>query len=119
MGTSDYRIELEAIPLPNAQTFLHFTYSYAMSFPARLAMQTYLATIGYGKLGFTETEPSANGQPQYIGGVRALIERNTMRYYLAIDSFLGIRLRSEPSDAAGETLAEALFRSRAISAATA
>lgn len=27
--------------------------------------------------------------PAYIGGVRGLIERNTMRYYLAIDSFIG------------------------------
>ncbi|MBK7000056.1 MAG: hypothetical protein IPH35_08830 [Rhodoferax sp.] len=97
MGSSDYRIELEAIPLPNAQTFLHFTYSYAMSFPARLAMQTYLATIGNGKLGFTETGPPGNGQPQYIGGVRALIERNTMRYYLAIDSFLASASEANPS----------------------
>ena len=27
-------------------------------------------------------------QPQYIGGVRGLLERNTMRYYLAIDAYL-------------------------------
>ena len=29
-----------------------------------------------------------NGQPDYVAGVRGLVERNTMRYYLAIDSFL-------------------------------
>lgn len=88
MGTSDYRIELEAIPLEDGKTFLHLTYSYAMNFTARLAMQAYLATLGSGKVGFTQSGLTGTGQPQYIGGVRALVERNTMRYYLAIDSFL-------------------------------
>lgn len=88
MGTSDYRIELEAIPLEDGKTFLHLTYSYAMNFTARLAMQAYLATLGSGKVGFTQSGLTGAGQPQYIGGVRALVERNTMRYYLAIDSFL-------------------------------
>jgi hypothetical protein len=30
----------------------------------------------------------STGQPDYIGGVRGLVERNTMRYYLAIDAYL-------------------------------
>ena len=88
MGTSDYRIELEAAPLGDSKTFLHLTYSYAMNFSARLAMQTYLATLGSGKVGFTQTGKPGAGAPEYIGGVRGLVERNTMRYYLAIDSFL-------------------------------
>jgi hypothetical protein len=88
LGTSDYRIRLEAVALPNAKTFLHLTYSYSMNFVGRLAVQTYLTTIGRGKVGFTEVGKQANGQPDYIDGVRGLVERNTMRYYLAIDSFL-------------------------------
>jgi hypothetical protein len=88
MGTSDYRILLEAVALPNAKTFLHLTYSYAMNFSGRLAMQTYLGTVGSGKVGFTVVGKLADGQPDYIGGVRGLMERNTMRYYLAIDTFL-------------------------------
>lgn len=88
LGTSDYRIQLEAIALPGAKTFLHLTYSYATNFAGQLAMQTYLATVGSGKVGFTVIGKLADGQPDYIGGVRGLIERNTMRYYLAIDSFL-------------------------------
>ena len=51
-------------------------------------MQAYLATAGSGKVGFTVTGKRADGAPEYIGGVRALVERNTMRYYLAIDSVL-------------------------------
>ncbi len=41
------------------------------------------------KVGFTVIGKQADGQPDYIGGVRGLVERNTMRYYLAIDIFLG------------------------------
>ena len=89
LGTSDYRIQLEAVALPNAKTFLHLTYAYAFNFAGRLALQAYLGTIGSHKLGFSVIGTLADGQPEYIGGVRGLVERNTMRYYLAIDSLLG------------------------------
>lgn len=89
LGTSDYRILLEAVALPNGRTFLHLTYSYAMNITARLAMHTYLGTVGRDKVGFTVIGKRGNGQPVYIDGVRGLVERNTMRYYLAIDTFLG------------------------------
>ena len=51
-------------------------------------MQGYLATIGSAKVGFTSLGQQTGGQPDYIGGVRGVVERNTMRYYLAIDSYL-------------------------------
>jgi hypothetical protein len=89
MGTSDYRILLEAVALPNDKTFLHLTYSYAINMSGRLAMQTYLGTVGSSKVGFSIVGKRDDGRPHYIGGVRGLMERNTMRYYLAIDSFLG------------------------------
>lgn len=89
LGTSDYRITLKAVPLPNAKTFLHLSYSYSFNFAGRLAMKTYLGTIGRNKVGFTVTGNGSDGQPHYIRGVRGVVERNTMRYYLAIDSFLG------------------------------
>jgi hypothetical protein len=88
-GSSDYRVRLEAVALPNDKTFLHLTYSYAISFTGRLAVQTYLGTVGSGKVGFTVTGKQADGQPDYVGGMRGVVERNTMRYYLAIDTFLG------------------------------
>jgi hypothetical protein len=89
MGTRDYRIALEAIPVAADKTFLHFTYAYVLSFTSRIAMQTYLATFGLGKVGFTPVGKSINGQVQMVGGIQAVVERNTMRYFLAIDSFLG------------------------------
>lgn len=89
LGTSDYHIRLETVALPKARTFLHLTYSYAISFGGRMAMKTYLGTVGRNKVGFTLTGTQVDGQADYIGGVRGIVERNTMRYYLAIDSFLG------------------------------
>ena len=88
LGTSDYRIHLEAAALSSNKTFLHLTYAYSVNFGARLALQTYLGTIGSDKVGFTVTGKRADGETDYIGGVRGLVERNTMRYFLAIDAFL-------------------------------
>lgn len=88
LSTSDYHIGLEAVALPGNKTFLHFSYAYGVGFPARVAMQAYLATVGADKVGFTQTGQLPNGQPQFIGGVRAVVERNAMRYFLAIDSYL-------------------------------
>ncbi|MDB5803077.1 MAG: hypothetical protein JWN73_399 [Betaproteobacteria bacterium] len=85
MGTSNYRIVLEAIPLEGGKTFLHFTYSYEVGTMGRFAMQTYLATAGRGKVGFTK---QSDGKADYVGGSRGVVERNTMRYYLAIEAYL-------------------------------
>ncbi|MDP3842296.1 MAG: hypothetical protein Q8Q81_06805 [Oxalobacteraceae bacterium] len=89
LGTSDYRIRLEAATVQSGKTFLHLTYSYSYNFAGRAAMQAYLATIGSDKVGFTITGKQTAGQPDHIGGVRGVVERNTMRYYLAIDAYLG------------------------------
>ena len=87
LGTKDYRIWVEATPLNNNQTFLHFTYAYSFGLSGRLAMKGYLATIGKDKIGFSILSEQ-NGKPEYVQGVRGVVERNTMRYYLAIDAYL-------------------------------
>lgn len=88
LSTRDYRIWIEATPIKGGRTFLHFTYAYAFGLPGKLAMQGYLATIGRNKVGFTVTGKQPDGKPTYIQGVRGVVERNTMRYYLAIDAYL-------------------------------
>ena len=86
LGTNNYRIQLRAAPLPNGKTFIHLRYSYGYGLVGRLAMQGYLATLGSGKIGFTQVD---QGQHQsYVGGMRGAVERNTMRYYLAIEAYL-------------------------------
>ena len=89
LSTRNYRIVLEAVPLENGQTFIHLSYSYAYGLVARLAMQAYLGTTGRNKVGFTVAGTRSDGQPLHIGGMRGVVERNTMRYYLAIEAFLG------------------------------
>lgn len=89
LSTRNYRIQLQAVPVGNGQTFLHLTYSYEYGLAGRFAMKTYLATIGRGKVGFTLAGKQSSGPPEYIGGMRGVVERNTMRYYLAIDAHLG------------------------------
>ena len=88
IGTRDYRIVVSAIPLDANRSFLHLRYAYGFGMAGRLAMQAYLATAGADKIGFTVTGRDASGKPEYIRGVRGAVERNAMRYYLAIDAHL-------------------------------
>ena len=89
LGTSDYRIVVEVVALDGQQSFVHLSYAYEQGLAARLAMQTYLATIGRDKVGFSVVGRQADGAPIYVGKLRGVIERNTMRYYLAIEAYLG------------------------------
>lgn len=91
VGTSNYLISLEAIPVGNNQSFIHLTYSYALGLTGGLATRAYLASSGRDKIGFTPVKAKGPKQlpSSYIGGVRGMLERNTMRYYLAIDTYLG------------------------------
>jgi len=88
-GTSDYRIVLEAAPAQDGRSLVRLSYSYAFGIAGRLAMQAYLATAGRDKVGFTVTGRQPDGTPQFIGGTRGVVERNTMRYFLAIEAYLG------------------------------
>jgi hypothetical protein len=88
MGTSNYRVTLEAAPLNERQTFLHFGYAYDHNMIARLATMAYLATFGSHKVGFTVVGKTPSGEPDYIRGLRGLMERNAMRYFLTLDAYL-------------------------------
>jgi hypothetical protein len=96
--TNDYSILLEAVPLDTGRTFIHMGYSFDYGAISRMAMRVYLGTIASDKVGFTTSAKSQPGEaPQYIGGMRGLVERNTMRYYLAIDAYLGA-ISTPPGD---------------------
>lgn len=96
MGTSDYRISLAAIPTAQG-AFVRFSYAYRSSALSRLAARTYLATLGRDKVGFTRVGSGGDGRPQYVTGQRGIVERNAVRYYLAIQAHLeGPTLASEP-----------------------
>lgn len=86
LKTTDYAIVLHAAPLPEGKTFINLRYSYGYGLAGRLAMQGYLSTLGRGKVGFTRTGTDA--QSGFVEGMRGAVERNTMRYYLAIEAYL-------------------------------
>ena len=83
IGTKDYHIVFSAVPLDARRTFVHLSYGYTYGTLSKWAMQTYLATSGAAKVGF-----SRDGEGHEVGGMRGVLERNTMRYFLAIDAFL-------------------------------
>lgn len=87
-GTSDYRIRLEATPINPQQTILHLGYSHGYGLRAKLAMQAYFNTLGRGKVGFTVVDKDAQGQPVYVSDLRGGLERNAMRYFASIESYL-------------------------------
>jgi hypothetical protein len=88
LGTRDYQIALEATPLDDKRTFIHLGYSYGFNAMSRFAMQAYLGTVGASKVGFTVIARDLKNRPTYVGGMLGATERNTMRYFLAIDAYL-------------------------------
>jgi hypothetical protein len=48
----------------------------------------YLGTVARDKVGFTRAKDAKSGETAFVGGSRGIVERNTMRYYLAIDAYL-------------------------------
>jgi hypothetical protein len=87
-GTTDYRIRLEAAPIDGNRTFVHLAYSHGYGISAKVAMQAYFNTLGRGKVGFTVLEKDAQGKPVYVSDLRGGLERNAMRYYASIESYL-------------------------------
>jgi hypothetical protein len=85
--TRDYRLMAEAVPLDGGRTFLHMGYGFSYGGASDFAMTMYLNTVGRDKVGFTRVA-AKRGQEDYVGGMRGVAERNTMRYYLAIDAYL-------------------------------
>lgn len=88
VGTRDYEIRLEAAPLDVRRTFMHMSYTYTLGSMARLAMDAYLAGAGRDKYGFSVVERLPDGRPVYVNGVRGVVERSAMRYYLAVEAHL-------------------------------
>jgi hypothetical protein len=85
--TANYLIVLELAALDEQRAFLHLRYSYTQGFLTRWATAAYFATRGRDKVGFTRVHAEGDA-PQLVRGIRGALERNTMRYYLAIDAYL-------------------------------
>jgi hypothetical protein len=88
VGTRDYEIRLEAAPLDARTTFMHMSYTYTLGSMARFGMDAYLAGAGRDKYGFSVVDRLPDGRPVYVDGVRGVVERSAMRYYLAVEAHL-------------------------------
>ncbi len=86
--TGNYLFIVELIPLANNRSFIHLAYSAHFGWISRLLLNTYLATIGRRKFGFTVVGQNNAGQLKYIRGIQAIMERNTARYLLAFQAYL-------------------------------
>jgi len=90
-GTTGYRIALTAAPAPAGRSAIDFSYSCRFAAASRIALQTYLATVARNKVGFTVVGEGAGAQP--VTGLRGVVERTAMRYFLAIDAWLAAAAR--------------------------
>ena len=102
MGTKDGMLRLRAIALGADTSFMHLHYSYSTSFAGRLATEVYLQTLGRGKVGFSKDAPDlAQRMPPaegpFVGGVRGIVERNTMRYFLGLSCALQFASNDTPA----------------------
>jgi hypothetical protein len=83
--TRDYSLVVEAVPLDARRSFVHMGYGFSYGTTGQLGMHLYLGTAGRDKVGFSREPGAADA---LVGGVRGVTERNTMRYYLAIQAYL-------------------------------
>src|SRR3569832_572132 len=95
-GTRDSRIELTATPMRD-RTFVRVHVSQRTNLMGRLATQSYLATLGKDIVGFSVTGHTRHGEPIYVKGVQGVIERNSVRCYLAMQAYAASR-KLTPSD---------------------
>lgn len=86
LGTSNYSMRLDATPLDDRRTVLRLSYVFRRGVASGVAMDLYLATVGRGKVGFTVTGLTRDGQSEFVGGLRGMVERNLMLYLLAIEA---------------------------------
>lgn len=89
LGTRDNHIHLEAIGVED-RTLIHFTSGMRLGTMSRMASSTYLATLGRSKIGFSSV-PGPGGKRVPVKGVKAMIERNAVRYFLALQVYLDTR----------------------------
>jgi len=87
-GTREFHMAIEAVPLDEDRSLLQFSYSVSYGVLGWFAMRVYLATAGRDRVGFTVERMDEDGEPVYIRGLRGMIERNTVRFYLALQAYL-------------------------------
>ncbi|MBA2779981.1 hypothetical protein [Billgrantia kenyensis] len=92
----DFLLHLQAIPDDAVHSLISLRYSLAFGTTARLALRAYFAFGGRNRVGFTVESQGPDGQPQYVGGLPGMIERNVMHFYLGLSVHLDTLKVPEP-----------------------
>ena len=88
LGTRNFLLAVVSVPLSEGRTLIHVRYSYEYGLMSRAAVFAYLKTMGRKKVGFSVVGRDRKGRPIYVRGVQGMIERNAMRYHLAVQAYL-------------------------------
>ncbi|MEI8190499.1 MAG: hypothetical protein WCI75_12355, partial [candidate division NC10 bacterium] len=87
LGTTAHRFEFEAGSVAG-KTVVTLSSSFEPSMLSKLLTGIYLSTLGRDRIGFSREATEAGVPAGYVRGVKGMIERNVMRYYLALKAFL-------------------------------
>ena len=87
LGTTAHRFEFEAGSVAG-KTVVALSSSFEPSMLSKLLTGIYLSTLGRNRIGFSREATEAGVPAGYVRGVKGMIERNVMRYYLALKAFL-------------------------------
>jgi hypothetical protein len=87
LGTTAHRFEFEAGSVAG-KAVVGLSSSFEPSMLSTLLTKIYLSTLGRNKIGFSREATDAAAPAGYVRGVKGMIERNAMRYYLALKAFL-------------------------------
>ncbi|MGA1328024.1 MAG: hypothetical protein ACO305_15460 [Rubrivivax sp.] len=91
LGTRDYRIGARLEALDETHSALALRFSNAFTRSGLWLAELYVNTAGRHRIGFTVESVDANGQAVYVRGLRGSVERNTMRFHLAVQSWLSVQ----------------------------
>lgn len=95
LGTRALQLGLRVWAVPQG-SLLRVDYAYRSTALSRLALSGYLATVGRGKVGFSVVGQAGDGTPQLVGGARGMVERNAVRYLLALQAVLETAGSAQP-----------------------
>jgi len=82
LGSFDYQLNIEAQAANAGNSFIRLVYQARYGWLARSAVYVYLKTLGGGKVGFSHDQ---DNKP--VEGLRGVLERNAMRYLLALSAY--------------------------------
>jgi hypothetical protein len=83
-------VVIEAVDIDGERTGLRVQYRQRLNAWTRLASATYFATFGRDKVGFSRRGADGGANTAYVDGLVGAIERNIVRYFLAMETHLAV-----------------------------